>query len=326
MIISASRRTDIPAFYSEWFINRIKEGYVISRNPNNNQLLRIILSTDIVDCIVFWTKNPIPMIPRLDELKDYSYYFQFTLTGYGRDIEAHIPDKKKEVLPAFKRLSAKIGPERVIWRYDPILINDRYTVDYHKKAFEEIATALKGYTEKCVFSFVDAYAKNSKVMKSLGIKDMTMDEMRETAIWMRDIAAANDMVIASCAEEIDLDELSIAHNSCVDKELIERITGGKIKDLKRYIKDPGQRPECKCMTSKEIGAFNTCGNGCVYCYASYSHDSIKKNMAKYDPKSPILCDTIKEGEIIKDAGEMKSFLIKDEQMSLFDYMNESAAD
>ena len=195
MIISASRRTDIPAFYSEWFINRIKEGYVIVRNPmNNKQLLRIILSPDIVDCIVFWTKNPIPMIPRLDELKDYCYYFQFTLTGYGRDIEAHLPDKKKALIPAFQRLSEKIGPEKVIWRYDPILINDRYTMDYHLKAFEEIASSLKGFTEKCVFSFVDTYTRNLKAMQSLGVRDVTDDEMRSMAVRLRDIAASNSIV------------------------------------------------------------------------------------------------------------------------------------
>jgi len=125
MIISASRRTDIPAFYSEWFINRVKEGFLIVRNPMNNQPRRILLSPNIVDCIVFWTKNPIPMIPQLDKLKDYCYYFQFTLTGYGKDIERNLPDKKKDLIPAFQRLSEKLGPERVIWRYDPILINER---------------------------------------------------------------------------------------------------------------------------------------------------------------------------------------------------------
>ncbi len=318
MIISASRRTDIPAFYTEWFMNRIREGYVITRNPNNHQPIRIILSPDIVDCIVFWTKNPIPMIERLDELKDYCYYFLFTLTGYGRDVEAHIPDKKKVMIPTFQRLSDKIGHERVIWRYDPILISDRYSVEYHLKAFEEIASSLRGYTEKCVFSFVDSYTKNMKAMQSLGVRDLSHDEMRDIAIQLRDIAASNNMIIASCAEEIDLDALSIAHNSCVDKALIERITGGKIKDIKKYTKDPGQRPECKCITSKEIGVFNTCGNGCVYCYANFAPDSVKKNMAKYDPESPILCDVISDGEEVKDASDMKSWVDKEWQMSFFD--------
>lgn len=300
-------------------MNRIREGYVLVRNPMNHQPLRILLTPELVDCIVFWTKNPIPMIPKLDQLKDYCYYFQVTLTGYGRDIEAHLPDKKKDLIPAFQKLSDKIGPKRVIWRYDPILINDRYTVDYHMNAFGQIAESLKGYTEKCVFSFVDEYSKNSKAMKSLGVRDKSFEEMRDIAVKLKEMADSNNMILATCAEKIDLEELGIEHNACIDKALIERLTGGKIKDTKKNIKDAGQRHECKCMISKEIGTHNTCGNGCIYCYANYSPDSVKKNMAKYDPKSPILCDTIGEGEEIKDASDMKPLVIKnDGQMSLFD--------
>ena len=163
MIISASRRTDIPAFYSEWFLNRIKEGFLYVRNPMNaHQISKIDLSRDVVDCIVFWTKNPIPMLPHLDELKDYPYYIQFTLTGYGKDVEAHLPDKKRELIPAFQELSRKIGPERVIWRYDPIAFSEKYTAEYHLRAFTQISEALKGSTHKCVISFVDTYHKNKK--------------------------------------------------------------------------------------------------------------------------------------------------------------------
>lgn len=319
MILSASRRTDIPAFYSEWFMNRVREGYLVTRNPMNaDQLLRIKLDPEIVDCIVFWTKNPIPMIPRLDELKDYCYYFQFTLTGYGKDIERNLPDKKEKLIPAFQTLSQKIGKEKVIWRYDPILINDRYTMEYHKCAISQIAEALNGYTEKCVFSFVDSYARNSKALQSLGVREMTLEQMQEIAAYIRDVAAANGMVTATCAEKIDLTSLGIEHNACIDKTLIERITGGKIKDTKKNTKDSGQRPECKCMLSKEIGTANTCSNGCVYCYANYSPDSVKKSVSRYDPLSPILCDSIGENEVVKDASDMKPLVVKDNQMSFFD--------
>lgn len=319
MILSASRRTDIPAFYSEWFLNRVREGYLVTRNPMNaDQLLRIKLDPDIVDCIVFWTKNPIPMIPRLDELKDYCYYFQFTLTGYGKDIERNLPDKKEKLIPAFQDLSRKIGKEKVIWRYDPILINDRYTMEYHKSAVAQIAEALNGYTEKCVFSFVDSYARNSKALQSLGVREMTLEQMQEIAAYIRDVVAANGMVSATCAEKIDLTSLGIEHNACIDKALIERLTGGKIKDTKKNTKDSGQRPECKCMLSKEIGTANTCSNGCVYCYANYSPESVKKSISRYDPLSPILCDRIGEDEVIKDASDMKPLVVKDNQMSFFD--------
>lgn len=174
MIVSASRRTDIPTFYSEWFYNRIKEGFLYVRNPMNaHQISRIDLSPDVVDCIVFWTKNPIPMLPRLDELAAYKYYFQFTLTGYGRDMEANLPDKKEKLIPAFKQLAEKIGKKRIIWRYDPIVFTKKYSPEYHIKAFTQIAEALDGCTEKCVISFVDIYAKNKKNMEAVDRYEMS---------------------------------------------------------------------------------------------------------------------------------------------------------
>lgn len=312
MIISASRRTDIPAFYSEWFLNRIKEGFLDVRNPmNNRQVSRLPLSPDIVDCIVFWTKNPIPMLPKLDGLREYCYYFQFTLTGYGRDIEANLPDKRKELIPAFQKLSDKIGPERVVWRYDPILVNDRYSVDYHMKAFAEIAKALDGYTKKCVFSFVDLYGKNIAAMRKLGVRELSADEMRSIAVQIRDIAGENHMTVATCAEVIDLEALGIEHNACIDKALVERLTGGKIRDTRKNLKDSGQREACRCMTSREVGTHNTCGNGCVYCYANYSPESVRKNMAKYDPESTMLCDHLGAEEGVTTPKDVKSLIVND---------------
>lgn len=140
MILSVSRRTDIPNYYSEWFFNRIKEGFVYVRNPMNvHQVSRIDITPEMVDCIVFWTKNPEPMLERLDELALYNYYFQFTLTGYGTDIECNVPNKKEKIIPIFQKLSEKIGRQKVIWRYDPIIFNEKYTPEYHLKAFEQIA-------------------------------------------------------------------------------------------------------------------------------------------------------------------------------------------
>ena len=160
MILSVSRRTDIPNYYSEWFYNRIKEGFLYVRNPMNaHQVSEIKITPDVVDCIVFWTKNPLPMMKRLNETKDYNYYFQFTLTGYGNDVEVNLSNKKTEMIPVFQELSEKIGKQKVIWRYDPIFFSDRYTKEYHLKAIKSIAEALSGYTEKCVISFVDIYPK-----------------------------------------------------------------------------------------------------------------------------------------------------------------------
>jgi len=156
MIISASRRTDIPSYYSEWFFNRIKEGFVFARNPMNfRQISRIKLTPDVVDGIVFWTKNPIPMLERLGELKEYMYYFQFTVTPYGKDVEPNLPKKNSELLTGFKRLSDTIGTDRIVWRFDPIFINNKYTLDYHIQAFEKIAEELHDYTRKVTISFID---------------------------------------------------------------------------------------------------------------------------------------------------------------------------
>ncbi len=295
MILSVSRRTDIPNYYSQWFYNRIKEGFVYVRNPMNaHQVSRIEITPDVVDCIVFWTKNPEPMMERLEELSAYHYYFQFTLTGYGRDMEPGIPHKREKMIPVFQALSDRIGKEKVIWRYDPIIFSQRYTPAYHLKAFEQIAMALKGFTEKCVISFVDEYAKNRKNMELLGAYEMDRYQLSEFAKKISRIAKRNGMDTGSCAESIDLAECGIKHNCCIDKELIEKIIGGRIKAGK----DRNQRPECGCMESVEIGAYHTCKNGCKYCYANSSAENVARNCSKYDPTSPILCGAIAENDRI----------------------------
>ena len=295
MIISASRRTDIPNYYSEWFYNRIKEGFACVRNPMNpRQVSRIDLSPQAVDCIVFWTKNPAPMMERLGELAAYRYYFQFTLTGYGKHMEPGLPPKKEVLIPVFQRLSRRIGARRVIWRYDPILFNSVYTPEYHLRAFAQIAEALKGYTEKCVISFVDAYAKNRRALKALGAYELGGQPLLEFASKLSEIAGANGMTVGSCAEALDLAACGIAHNCCIDKELIEELVGYKLKAGK----DKNQRPECGCAQSVEIGAYDTCRNGCLYCYANSSPASLEKACGQYDAASPLLCGHLTEADKI----------------------------
>ena len=312
MILSVSRRTDIPNYYSDWFFNRIKAGFLYVRNPMNvHQISEIDLSPEVVDCIVFWTKNPKPMIDRLDELKEYKYYFQFTLTGYGSDIECNVPHKKNEMIPVFQKLSSKIGKEKVIWRYDPIIFNDKYTPDYHLKAFEQIARALNGYTDKCVISFVDVYTKNKKSMESLNAYELGEQQLLDFAKKLSKIAVENSMGIGSCAEAIDLEQCGIKHNCCIDSQLIEAIIGCRIDTCK----DKNQRKECGCVESVEIGTYNTCKNGCKYCYANYSQESVKNNCSKYSSTSPLLCGEVMEGDKINQR-KVKS--IKKEQLSIFD--------
>lgn len=311
MILSVSRRTDIPNYYADWFYNRIKEGFLYVRNPMNyHQVSRIKLSPDLVDCIVFWTKNPEPMMARLHELDDYAYYFQFTLTGYGRDIEPNVPHKKDKMIPVFRKLSEAIGSSRVVWRYDPILINDVYTEEYHLRAFEQIANTLAGYTKRCVISFVDTYAKNRTVMRELKVKEpfwedgqedceqiqLQLQNLKVFAARLSEIAHRSGMEIATCAEKINLSDCGIDHSSCIDKTLVEEITGYTID----VGKDKNQRAECGCVESIEVGTYHTCLNGCKYCYANDSREKAERNFKAYDADSPLLCGRIEDGDKITE--------------------------
>ena len=199
MILSASRRTDIPNYYSEWLARRFRAGFLCVRNPMNfRQVSRIALNPNVIDCIVFWTKNPAPMLPYLDEYRRYMYYFQFTLTGYGKDIEPGLPDKRRILIPAFCELADRIGRDRVIWRYDPIFLSDHYTLDYHVKAFTRIAEALAGRTRRVVISFLDDYEKTKRNMKGINIQGLTKEKMRRLAHSFAVIAGRYGMEIQTC--------------------------------------------------------------------------------------------------------------------------------
>lgn len=304
MIISASRRTDIPSFYSDWFFNRLQKGFVLVRNPMNmHQVSRVSLEKEVVDCIVFWSKNPGPMLPKLNLIKDYNYYFQFTLNPYDFVFENRVP-KKSILIDTFKRLSNEIGPQRVIWRYDPILISDVIDMDYHEKYFGVLAEKLKGYTSKCVISFIDYYKKLDKSFKEQGIKELTDEKKEEIARKFVCIAKSYNLKIETCAENIDLIDIGVGHAKCVDPDLIGSMLGNSINCKK----DRNQRKYCGCIESVDIGAYNTCAHGCIYCYANYSRKSVKKNIENYDKDSPLLCSMLTEEDRIYNR-ENKSLLL-----------------
>ena len=285
MIISASRRTDIPSYYSTWFFNRLRAGYVYVRNPMNaHQISKISLSPEVVDGIVFWTKNPIPMLDRLDELRDYMYYFQFTLTSYGTDVEQNIPSKNKVVVPAFQRLSDTIGPDRVIWRYDPIFLNETYTIDYHIRYFEELAKRLSPYTRKCTFSFLDTYDKTKRNIAPLSPYAFPVEQQDLLAKHIAEIAHSYGLRVDTCAEGIDLERYGIEHASCIDGRLFEQLLHCPLQAKK----DKNQRTECGCIEALDVGAYNTCRNGCRYCYANFSEKVVVSQSCKHDPNSPLL--------------------------------------
>jgi hypothetical protein len=286
LIFSASRRTDIPAFFGGWFLERLRRCDLAARNPvNSRQITHFKFNPADVECIVFWTKNPAPFMNCLDELdaRGYNYYFQFTLTPYGHDIEQNID--KGNIIDTFIRLSERIGGARVIWRYDPIIINDRYSVDFHVDRFCEMARQLCGYTEKCVISFIDEYRFLSDVMRrhSIGEVSPPLIEAFVGQICPVVNALPSTITLATCCEKIDLAAYGVRHNACVDGELVARITGVQ----RKYRKDPSQRPLCGCVQSRDIGTYGTCRHNCVYCYAGRG-----TTRAVCDEESPLLCDTI----------------------------------
>ncbi len=313
MIVSASRRTDIPSYYSDWFFHRLKEGYVLVRNPwDARQISRISLSPEAVDGIVFWTKNPVPMIRKLDRLGLYHYYFQFTLTAYGPEVERNLPSKNRTVIPAFRQLSREIGKENVVWRYDPIFFNETYTMDYHCRYFEALAAKLAQFTETCTVSFLDMYRNTRRNAEALQLQTPAprgpagrLERFAETAKKYR-------ISLDVCAEELDFRKAGVFPAHCIDKERFEKMGNCKLN----VGKDKNQRSRCGCVESIDIGAYNTCKNGCLYCYANYNAGSVAHHFSRHNPRSPLLFGEIEEGDVIRER-DVRSFA--DGQMSLFDF-------
>lgn len=259
MVISASRRTDIPAFYGDWLIDGLRAGEVLVahvRNPHRYK--RVSLRRNDVDCFVFWTKNPASFISQLDIIDDmgFPYYFQFTLTPYGSDIETSLP-AKTSLIDTFLALSDRLGSQRVIWRYDPIIINKQLTIDFHSHAFETLARRLSGHTRKCVISFVDLYSKVLKRNAGRLQFDDDIQKYIDVAKNMADIARHYRLPLFACAEPYDLTNIGILPNACVDGQLIEELCGRPLN----LHKDKGQRSCCRCVDSVDIGSYNTCHNG-----------------------------------------------------------------
>jgi len=292
VIVSASRRTDIPACYTDWFLLRIAEGYALVRNPMNvHQIRRVDLTTAAVDGFVFWTKNPAPMLDKLDALSAYAYYFQFTLNPYGPDVEPGLPPLEAR-LDTFRRLSTLIGKERMVWRYDPILITPKYDMRFHTEQFDLLARSLMGYTELCTISFLDFYPKIAAAVRELAVVEPLPEQKRELAGCLAEIAAAYGLRINACAEDMDFTDVGVGRARCVDADRLSRIAGRSIKAGK----DRNQRPACGCAASVDIGAYDTCPHGCRYCYANHSPKIIRRNRDMYDMRSPLLCSRFDSGQ------------------------------
>ena len=309
MIINTGCRTDIPAFYSKWLINRIREGYVLVRNPYNpNQVTRYNLSPDVVDCLAFCTKNPEPMLKYLDEIDKYKQYWFVTITPYGKDIEPNVPNKEK-VIESFKKLSKHIGVDAIGWRYDPIFIGNNFDVNKHIYYFEKIAKELKNYTHNCTISFLDLYEKVKR--NAPEIKPPNQEEQIQIAKAFSKIGKENNMVVHSCCEKTYLSQYGLKCNGCMSKEIVEKAIGCNLNPPNSR---KNLRESCNCLMGNDIGAYNTCGHLCKYCYANANKGLVIENMKKHNDNSPFLIGGSEEGDKITVA-KQKSWKIENMQIS-----------
>ncbi|MCR5776167.1 MAG: DUF1848 domain-containing protein [Lachnospiraceae bacterium] len=312
MILNTGQRTDIPAFFPEWFANRIKEGFVCVRNPYNPmQVSRYIISPDVVDVIGFCTKNPAPFFPYLDMVKDFGQFWYVTITSYGKDIEPMVPDKR-QIIESFKYLSDKVGVNAIGWRYDPIFVNEKYTADYHISAFEKMAEMLEGYTKVVVISFIDLYEKVKRNFPE--VRAMTNEEKHYIGREIIRIAGEHGMLVKPCGEGTFLEKYGADCKGCMTIADYERAIGKKIEAPKTK----PSREECACYLSGDIGAYDTCGHLCKYCYANNDVSMVAFNKKNHDPNSPFIIGNYRPDDVIHDVAQ-KSWI--NGQMDIFDYLH-----
>lgn len=303
MIIQTGMRTDIPAFYSKWFQKRLKEGYVLVRNPYHpSSVTRYSLSPDVVDLIAFCTKNPAPMLPVMDILQPYGQYWFVTITPYGKDIEPNVPDKNK-VIESFRQLSDCVGVDSVGWRYDPILINREYSMQRHMEEFERMAEQLSGYTQTCVISFIDIYRKVERNFPQ--VRAVTREERIAIGKELIHIARKYKMTIRPCAEGNELAEYGADCSGCMTVDTFETALHQNLHVP--AIRKNQRNGECACLLGVDIGAYDTCGHLCRYCYANANAALVRENMKRHDPDSPFLLGSHMPGDVIHEA-KQKSWL------------------
>ncbi len=311
MILFASGRTDIPAFYADWFMNRLRAGFVDVRNPYyGQQVTRYKLTPDLVDCFVFCTKNPAPILPYLEELRSFGFglYFFVTITPYGKDIEPHVP-QKNEVMKSTIELSKVLGMEKVCWRYDPIFVDQTYSVSAHIREFRKMAENLREATDRCIISFVDLYEKTKKNFPD--VEEVSLSDQRFLAQAFSRVGEETGIRIETCAEKADLSAYGVEAGACVSPQAIERATGfSLIRPLPRQ----NLRQHCGCIATHDIGAYNSCPHLCRYCYANYDAALVRRNFARHNPRSSFLLgDRLPDDQV----HEARQTSLRDRQLGLW---------
>lgn len=313
MIINTGGRTDTVQYYSTWLLKRFEEGFVLSRNPLfPNKVMRYSLNPDVVDCVVFCSKNYAPILPRLHEITDrFNTYFFYTITAYGKDIEPGVPfiDESMETL---MRLSELVGKKRVAWRYDPVLLTKDYTIGVHEKTFSSMAKILSPYIDRCIFSFVEMYKKLEVNMRELiPLKTEDINALAEILSYH---ANENGIYLQTCGTNADYSRYGIHQSGCMTLEILGKANAIEFRPLKHK----GMRTGCHCIESRDIGAYDSCPNGCKYCYANKSPQKAWNNYKSHDPSSPLLVGSLTDGDTIIDGNQISYLKSKeDECPSLF---------
>lgn len=288
MILSVSNRTDVVAFYSDWFINRYNEGFIDVRNPFNEKLVSRIYFED-VDLILFCTKNPIPIIDKLKKINK-PIIFQITLTPYKKDIEPNVPPKG-EIIEAIKKISNIVGVDNLYVRYDPIFISDKYTINYHIKSFNKLCNYLNGYVKNIIVSFLDDYKNVRNNKDILKYKNLNSDDYKTIGINFSKSASENNMTIQTCCEDKNLVEYGFIKRDCISSELVFKLTGKIIPKWKER--------KCNCAQMIDIGVYNSCKHFCKYCYANYDENKVLNNYEEHDKNSSLLVGELHSDDVIK---------------------------
>lgn len=303
MIINTGARTDTVQYFTKWLLKRFEEGYVLTRNPLFlNKITRYELTLKKVDAVIFCSKNYAPILPFIKKISDkFNTYFYYTITAYGKDVEPGVPSIEDSMETLIK-LSEIVGKQRAAWRYDPVLLTQKYTTDYHINTFEYMAKTLAPYIDRCIFSFVEMYKKLEANMPEIIL--LTEDDKRLIAKNLGEIAKLNNIVIQTCGTKDDYSKYGIGVSGCMTLDILGKANGVEFKKLKHK----GMRQGCGCIESRDIGAYDTCLNGCRYCYANKNHKKAFENYKFHDPNSPLLLGEIQEGDVIQQ-GMQKSFLV-----------------
>lgn len=310
MILNISGRTDIVNHYPDWLFKRFEEGYALSRNSLfQNSVRRYELTPDKIDCLIFGSKNYAPVLDRIHEITErFSTYFYYTITAYGKDVEPGVPDIDTSIGTLLK-LSEIVGARRVAWRYDPVLLTEKYTIQQHIETFAYMAQRLSGHIDRCIFSFVEMYKKHEVNFPEL--ISLAEEEKDEIARGLGAIAAKYGILIQTCGPEESYAKYGIQTSGCVTLDILGQANGLEFRSLKHK----GFRQGCHCIESRDIGALNSCPNGCKYCYANKNAQLPRENYQLHDPESPLLIGHLKSTDNLQQ-GLQKTFLknsVKDQE-------------